>query len=115
MTLLLSVSIAIMFAGGIDLLLRRDLIRNVLGIGLLGNAVNLALFTLGRGQGSSPPLIDPSVTTLASSATDPVPQALVLTAIVIGFGMIAYTSVLLYMGREAFRTQEETRDPEEGV
>lgn len=107
MIFLLSFSVGVMFAGGFYLLLQKDLVRNVLGLGLLGNSVNLALFTLGRGSNSVPPIIAESASSLGPEATDPVPQALILTAIVIGFGMMAYTAVLFLRGRPEFRSHQE--------
>lgn len=89
-------------AAGVALLLRGDRFRVVLGIGLLGYAANLFIMASGGMLVGRPPLMD--VTTDPARAADPLPQALVLTAIVIGFGMLAWLIAL------ALRAGAETRE-----
>ncbi len=67
----------------------------VLGLTLLSYAVNLFLFVMGRLTIGRPPIIDPA----APGYTDPLPQALVLTAIVIGFAMTAFVIMLALKAR----------------
>lgn len=112
MTLILSMSVGVMAAGGIYLLLRSQLVYTLFGIGLLGNAVNLAILTLGQAKPGAAPIISRGEETLSSFSVDPLPQALVLTAIVIGFGMLAYLSALLKTGRDT-ETFAEHSDLEE--
>ena len=95
MELLIASAIGVLGACGIYLMLRARTFPVVLGLTLLSYAVNLLLFASGGVRLNQPPLIDPQ----AISYTDPLPQALVLTAIVIGFGMTAFVLVL------ALRTQ----------
>lgn len=94
MLLVLAAVVSILFAGGIFLVLRQDLIKIVVGLALIGNAVNLAIFILGGWRVGSVPIIKADQTVLESTAIDPVPQALILTAIVIGFAMQAFLLVL---------------------
>ena len=92
----IALSIGLLVACGVYLLLRGRTFPVVLGLTLLSYGVNLFLFMMGRLQFGAPPLIGYSKT-----YTDPLPQALVLTAIVIGFGMTAFVVVL------ALRAQHE--------
>jgi multicomponent K+:H+ antiporter subunit C len=89
MEALVSIAIGILTACGIFLMLRARTFSLVLGLTLLSYAVNLFLFASGRLQMDAPPLIRDG-----ANYADPLPQALVLTAIVIGFGMTAYLVML---------------------
>ncbi len=90
MEALVSILIGIMTASAVYLLLRTHTFPVILGLSLLGYAVNVFLFASGRLQLDSAPLVEHGLQHLP----DPLPQALVLTAIVIGFGMTAYVIVL---------------------
>ena len=90
MELLLSVSVGVLVASAVYLLLRARIYPVLLGVTLLSYAVNLYLFASGRLTLGSAPLIDRPLPVYP----DPLPQALVLTAIVIGFGMTAVMVVL---------------------
>ena len=89
MEALVSIAIGVLTACGVFLMLRARTFSLVLGLTLLSYAVNLFLFASGRLQTDAPPLIRDG-----ASYADPLPQALVLTAIVIGFGMTAYLVML---------------------
>lgn len=93
---LLAIVVGFLFAISIYLLLRRNLVRVVIGIIILSNAVNLLFFTLGRVSRGMPPLIPSGEYVPIAPIANPLPQALILTAIVIGFGLLAYTLVLTY-------------------
>jgi multicomponent K+:H+ antiporter subunit C len=95
MELLLASAIGIMTAAGIYLVLRLRTFPVILGISLLTYAVNVFLFTSGRVTIGAPPVLRDDITVY----TDPLPQALVLTAIVISFGM---TAVVVMIGLGAF-------------
>ncbi|MFA7664865.1 MAG: NADH-quinone oxidoreductase subunit K [Burkholderiaceae bacterium] len=82
-----------MLAAALYLLMSRNLLRMVLGMLLLGNSVNLAIFISGRLSSHVPPLVPLGELVLAASA-NPLPQALILTAIVISFSLVAFTVVL---------------------
>ncbi len=90
MEALLSIVIGVMTASAVYLLLRARTFPVVLGLSLLGYAVNVFLFASGRLHLDSAPLVEHGLDQLP----DPLPQALVLTAIVIGFGMTAFLVVL---------------------
>lgn len=82
--------IAVLAATGTYLVMHRTLTRIILGLGLLGNAVNLLILTSGDGPGVAP------IIGQEGDFTDPVPQALVLTAIVIGFAVISFLLAMAY-------------------
>ena len=83
-----AILVAVLAGAGTYLVMHRTLTRIILGLAMLGNAVNLLILTSGGTPGEAP------VIGRTGEFTDPVPQALVLTAIVIGFGVL---SVLLLM------------------
>lgn len=86
MEFLLSTALGLVAACAVYLLLRPRTFSVVLGLSLLAYATNVFIFAMGRLAVGAPPVVDPS----AAAYADPLPQALVLTAIVIGFGMTAY-------------------------
>lgn len=96
------------FASAIYLMLSRNLLRFVFGLGLMTNAVNLLIFTVGRVTRAEPPLIPADATVAEPGVANSLPQALVLTAIVIGFGLLAFTLVLVYRNYE----EANTLDPD---
>jgi multicomponent K+:H+ antiporter subunit C len=93
MEALLAIAVGVLTACGVFLILRARTFPVLLGLTLLSYAVNLFLFASGRLRLDAPPLIR-----AGASYTDPLPQALVLTAIVIGFGMTAYLAMLALRG-----------------
>ncbi len=93
MSLLLAIVIGVLFTVGLYMMMRRSLTKVLIGLMLLGQAINLLIFTAGRLERASPPLIPPGASELTHSA-DPLPQALILTAIVISFGVTAFALVL---------------------
>lgn len=94
MELLLAIAIGLLTGCGVFLLLRARTFPVILGLSLISYAVNLFLFACGRLVIDAPPIIRAD----AVRYTDPIPQALVLTAIVIGFGMTAYIITLALHG-----------------
>ena len=92
---LISIAIGVMTAAGVFLTLRARTFPVVLGLTLLAYAVNVFLFTMGRLNTGLPAVINDMQTSYA----DPLPQALVLTAIVIAFGMTAFLIVLALKAR----------------
>jgi multicomponent Na+:H+ antiporter subunit C len=74
-------------------MMSRNVLRIVLGLLVLGNAANLSIFIAGRLESRIPPLVPAGETALAGGA-NPLPQALILTAIVISFALVAFTVVL---------------------
>ena len=100
MELLLATSIGVLVTSGVYLLLQARTFSVVLGLALLSYAVNLFLFAMGRLVPFHPPIIAEGVTAYA----DPLPQALVLTAIVINLGMTALLLALAVRARFATHT-----------
>jgi multicomponent Na+:H+ antiporter subunit C len=107
-----------LFGCGLYMVLSRNLVRLLLGLSLLTTAVNLVLFQAGRIRSTQPPLIVEGADRLGGSA-DPLPQALVLTAIVIGFALTVILASLVlraYRGHgtlasDEIRSAEELGDP----
>ena len=95
MELILVLLIGILYAAGVYMILRRSMVKLLLGILLLGNATNILIFLLGNLTGGKPPVISPGLKVFNDIYADPIPQALVLTAIVISFGLTAFAIVLL--------------------
>src|SRR5690606_33585858 len=102
----LSVLVALFFAAAIYLLLSRSVIRMLLGMVVLGNGVNLLIFTLGRVNGSTPPIVPWDAYVPLEAAANPLPQALILTAIVIGFALFAFLLVLAYRAYRELGTDD---------
>jgi len=96
MEVLLALASGVLYAAGIYLILRRRLAQLIIGIGLLSNGTNLLIFTAGGLTRARPPVVADGATALIEPYADPVPQALVLTAIVIGFGLLAFLLVLAH-------------------
>lgn len=94
MDAILAVAIGALFASGTYLILRRSITKLLLGLMLLAHGANLLLFTLSGLRRGAPPII--GLEEEATLSADPLPQALILTAIVIGFSLNAFTLVLAY-------------------
>ncbi|NTE85737.1 Na+/H+ antiporter subunit C [Agrobacterium rubi] len=109
MEAIFSVLVGIFFSVAIYLMLSRHSVRLLLGIAILGNAVNLLLFTAGRLTREVPPIIGAGEDTLASTAANPLPQALILTAIVISFCFFCFLAVLVWRAFQALKT-DDTND-----
>lgn len=115
MEFLVATAIGVLTAAGVYLLLRGRTFPVILGLSLLSYAVNVFLFSMGRLVVDQPPVISDG----ATGYTDPLPQALVLTAIVISFGMTAVIVVMalrayLETGRDDVDVRGEGRNPGEG-
>jgi len=93
----LAIAVGSLFSAGVYLLLQRSPIRLILGLGLLSHGVNLLLFSTGGLRRGLPPIIADKTTFTGdiSQFVDPLPQALILTAIVISFGVTAFVVVLV--------------------
>lgn len=103
MGFLLAIMTGILYSAAIYMMLRRSLVKLIIGLVLLGHASNMAIFTLGRLSKGNPPFIAEGADMVTGPYADPVPQALILTAIVIGFGIQAFAIVLIK------RVYQETR------
>lgn len=104
MNLLTALGIGLLFAVGIFQILRRNVIRAAIGLVILSNAVNLFLFSTGAYNGIFVPY-----TTSPGQISDPLPQALVLTAIVISMGGFAFVLSLLYVIAVRYKTGDSDK------
>lgn len=96
MQVLLAIVSGVLFAASFYLLMRRNLLRFVIGLIILSNAANLLIFTMGRLTRDHPPVIPEGAKLPVEPYANPLPQALILTAIVISFGLLAFALVLVF-------------------
>ncbi len=92
----LAVLVGLFIALGVYLLLSRSIIRMLLGVTIFGNGVNLLIFTAGRLTREVAPIVPGGLDHPAGPIANPLPQALILTAIVIGFSIFSFLLVLAY-------------------
>ncbi|MGD8254481.1 MAG: Na+/H+ antiporter subunit C [Syntrophobacterales bacterium] len=95
MFFLLSIVVGGLFATGVYLMLRRSIVKLIFGLVLLAHGANLLIFTAAGLVRARPPLIPKGELVPVTEFADPVPQALILTAIVISFAVIAFAVVLV--------------------
>ena len=95
MNLIIAILIGALFASGLFCLLRRSLMKLVIGIMLLSQGANLLVFAAGGLNVGHPPFSSQATGLPPEGYADPLPQALVLTAIVIGFGLVLFSLSLL--------------------
>ncbi len=98
----MSIAVGILFAVAVYLILSRSLLRIILGTSILTHAVHMLLLTMSRLKTGAPPLLGEN----ASSYVDPLPQALILTSIVINFGVTAFFFVLAYRSYLRLKTDD---------
>ena len=96
--------VGVMVAASVYLILDRNLIRFIFGLILAGNAINLLIFTVGRLDSQHPPLIPDPATAAPGPFANALPQALILTAIVIGFALLSFIFVLFYRAYQELGT-----------
>jgi multicomponent Na+:H+ antiporter subunit C len=95
MDLILPIITGILYTAGMYLMLRRSFVKLIIGMVILGHATNLFLFVISRITRGMPALVQEGATEPQTLFADPLPQALILTAIVISFGIQAFAIVLL--------------------
>lgn len=101
----IAVLVGILVAAAVYLMLARNFLRFLFGLILISNAANLTIFVSGRlGAAGEPPLIAEGSDAPIGEVANALPQALVLTAIVIGFGLFAFALVLAFRTYESLRT-----------
>lgn len=93
-----------MVAGSVFLMLSKNLVRFIFGLVLASNAVNLLIFAAGRLQSSRPPLIPDGATQPTGVIANSLPQALILTAIVIGFALLVFVFILFFQTYQVLGT-----------
>jgi len=94
MAILISLVIGTLFGAGVYMMLRRTMVQLLIGLAMIGNAANLLIFTASGLTRARAPIIPADEDSLAQPFADPVAQALILTAIVISFGVIAFALAL---------------------
>jgi multicomponent K+:H+ antiporter subunit C len=119
MELLVAIFVGALTGSGVYLILRARTFDLVLGLTLLSYAVNLLIFVMGRLTVGRPPILDPAQAPTLANYADPLPQALVLTAIVISFAMTALLLVIALVARAETGTDQvdgqEPRIREDGA
>lgn len=100
----LALAVGVLVACAVYLVLSRDLVRIMLGLTILANGANLLIFTAGRVTRGAPPLIPGDAAAPVGAIANPLPQALILTAIVISFSLTAFALVLTYRAYVAMNT-----------
>jgi multicomponent Na+:H+ antiporter subunit C len=84
-----------LYAAGLYLMLRRSVVRLVIGLSLIGHAANLLIFSAAGMTRARPPIVPEGAVRPEAPFADPVPQALILTSIVLGFAILAFAMVLI--------------------
>jgi multicomponent Na+:H+ antiporter subunit C len=99
-----AVAVGVVFGSGVYLVLQRNMMRFIFGLILMSGAVNVSLFVAGRLTRGAPPLVPSGASVPPAGAANALPQALILTAIVIGFGLVVFALVLLLRTYERLGT-----------
>ncbi|MDF2922567.1 MAG: monovalent cation/H+ antiporter subunit [Paenibacillaceae bacterium] len=105
MELLLCLTVGVLFTIGVYLILSKSLLRIILGTSLLTHGVHLLIMTMAGLKRGAPPILGGT----AGSYVDPLPQALILTSIVISFGVTAFFFVLAYRAYQTLGTEDTDR------
>lgn len=106
MELLFALIVGTLYGCSLYLLLRRSIVKLAVGLILLGNGANLLIFSAGGLIRGRPPLVPEGSTTVPAPYADPLPQALILTAIVISFGVLVFAVALIYRTYRALSTDD---------
>jgi multicomponent Na+:H+ antiporter subunit C len=106
MVLVLSLVIGLLFAGAAYLMLRRSVVKLILGLTLLSHGTNLLIFVMGDGVQRGVPAFIGYDGEMPAMWADPLPQALILTAIVISFGFTAFILALAYRANQTVRSDD---------
>jgi multicomponent Na+:H+ antiporter subunit C len=102
----LAIVVGALYGAGFYLMLRRSIVKLIIGLALLSNAANLLIFTAGGLTRGRAPLVPEGGLQPLEPSADPLPQALILTAIVIGFGVLAFAIVLAYRAYQTVGTDD---------
>lgn len=104
MEILIALIVGVLVAASVYLMLARHVLRFLFGLVLMSNAANLVIFASGRLTPEAPPLIPAGAYAPTHEVANALPQALVLTAIVIGFGLFAFALTLVYRSYQGLGT-----------
>ncbi len=106
MEIVLALVVGVLFDSGLYSMMGRSLIKLIVGLVLISQAANLLIFTAGGLTRALPPIIPEQSLQPTGVYADPVPQALILTAIVIGFGVLAFALVLAHRTFQSLGTYD---------
>lgn len=106
MKFLLAILVGSLFASGLYLMLRRSIVKLVIGLALISHSANLLIFASGGVVRARPPIVPAGSEMLIKPHADPLPQALILTAIVISFGVSAFMIVLVSRAYRSIGTDD---------
>jgi multicomponent Na+:H+ antiporter subunit C len=106
MELIVALLVGVLVAASVWLMLARNVVRFLFGLVLISNAANLVIFAAGGLTFGAPPLIPEGADAPAALVANALPQALVLTAIVIGFGLFAFALALVFRAYTALGTTD---------
>jgi multicomponent Na+:H+ antiporter subunit C len=106
MTIVLAFLVGGLYAAGLYMMMRRSIVKIIMGLMLLGYGTNVLIFTVGGLTRVAPPIISNGESTPPIPFADPLPQALILTAIVIGFGVLAFAVVLIEQTHRSVGTDD---------
>jgi multicomponent Na+:H+ antiporter subunit C len=95
-----------LYAVGLYLMMRRSIVKLLIGLAVLTTAANLLIFTAAGMTRGRPPIVPGAETALAAPFADPLPQAMILTALVIGFGVLAFAVVLVHRAVQVVQTDD---------
>lgn len=108
---LMSLVVGGLFAAGLYLMLKRELLHLLVGLTLIGHGANLAIFVAAGARVAPPPLVLDGAQVPPAGHADPLPQALILTAIVIGFGVLGFALALARRSADTLGTDDLDRLP----
>jgi multicomponent Na+:H+ antiporter subunit C len=106
MEILMAIVVGLLYAAGIYLMQRRNMVMFLIGLALLSHGANLLIFTAGGLTRGQPPLIPENADMPVAMHADPLPQALILTAIVISFGVLAFALILFLRAYQTTGTDD---------
>lgn len=106
METVMALVVGVLYASALYMMLRRSIVKLVIGLILLSNAANLLIFTAGGLIPGAPPLVPEGMTHPVGTIADPLTQALILTAIVISFGVLAFAVVLIHRAYEVVKEDD---------
>lgn len=110
---LMSLVVGGLFAAGAYLMMQRELLHLLVGLSLVGHGANLAIFVAAGARVAPPPLVPEGLSAPLAGHADPLPQALVLTAIVIGFGVLGFALALARRSADTLGTDDLDHLPAE--
>jgi len=106
METLMAVLVGCLYAGGIYMMMRRSIVKLIIGLALLSHATNLLIFLMGKLTQGRSAIIPVNIEGMPQPFADPLPQALILTAIVIGFAIQAFAVVLIRRVYQVVKTDD---------